>query len=206
MKKEINKITLILRKYSREEIIAIAEEANRYDCFNLEITTNTPEWDKSISEVIERGLNNIAVGAGTVLDMELLKRAIDVGSQFVLSPITMTEEMLEYCREKEVVSVPAAFSPSEIYDMYRKGADIIKLFPAIDLPPRYIKDITAPLGNIPIMVVGGVNADNIREFFENGACSAGIGSGICDREQLKQGNYDSLKSNLLKLSQLANQL
>ncbi len=206
MKKEINKITLILRKYSKEEIVAVAEEANKYHCFNLEITTNTPGWDESIREVIGRNLENIIVGAGTVLDMDLLKMAIDAGSQFVLSPITMTKEMLKYCRERGVVSVPAAFSPSEIYEMYRNGADIVKLFPAVDLPLRYIKDISAPLGPVPIMVVGGINAGNIREYFENGACSAGIGSGICDREQLRQGNYESLKSNLYELSRLAEQL
>lgn len=201
--KKINRITLILRKYSLEEALMIAEEANRYpDCFNLEITTNTEDWDKIVSEITGRHYENITVGAGTVLDMQLLKTAIDAGSQFVLAPVTMSKEMLDHCKEKDVLSVPAAFSPSEIYQMYRDGADVIKLFPAADLPERYIKDIKAPLGDIPIMVVGGVNADNVKKYFDAGAEYAGIGSGICDKEELRKGNKGSLVDNLKKLSTL----
>lgn len=206
MKKEINKITLIIRKYSIEETLAIAEEANKYDCFNLEITTNTDNWQNIIKEVISKKYNNIIVGAGTVLNMDLLKEAIDSGSQFVLAPIKMDKKMLDYCTEKNVVSVPAAFSPSEIYEMYSNGADVVKLFPAVDLPARYIKDIMAPLGQIPIMVVGGINTENISEYFKYGAKYAGIGSGICNREELKAGDKHTLEDNLLKLSKLAKTL
>lgn len=202
MKKQINKITLIIRGYTMEETLAIAKEANKYNCFNLEITTNTENWDGIIAEVIKRNYTNVIVGAGTVLNMDLLKRAVEVGAQFVLAPITMSKEMLDYCTEKDVVSVPAAFSPSEIYDMYRNGADVIKLFPAIDLPARYVKDISAPLGKIPLMVVGGVNAKNVKDFFDAGAMYAGIGSGICNKEELKKGDYSSVVENLELLSRL----
>jgi 2-dehydro-3-deoxyphosphogluconate aldolase/(4S)-4-hydroxy-2-oxoglutarate aldolase len=200
---KINKITLILRKYTLEETILIAQEANKYNCFNLEITTNTDDWDKIIKEVVSRRFENIVVGAGTVLNMDLLKTAIDAGSQFVLSPVTMSKEMIDYCKQRGVMSVPAAFSPSEIYQMHEFGADAIKLFPAIDLPSRYIKDISAPLGQLPIMVVGGVNIKNVNEYFENGAQYAGIGSGICNKEELKQGNYQSLVENLKRLSAIS---
>ena len=202
MKKEINKITLIIRGYTLEETLVIAKEANKYNCFNLEITTNTDNWDGIIAEVIRKNYTNIIVGAGTVLNMELLKRAVEVGAQFVLAPITMSKDMLNYCDEKNVVSVPAAFSPSEVYEMYRNGADVVKLFPAVDLPARYIKDISAPLGKIPLMVVGGVNAKNAKDYFDAGAMYAGIGSGICNKEELRNGNHTSVIENLKLLSQL----
>lgn len=204
MKKMINKITLIIRGYSLEETLIIAQEANKYDCFNLEITSNTDNWDKIIKAVIEEKLDNIVVGAGTILNMELLKKAIDVGSQFVLSPIKMSKEMLDYCKQNDVISVPAAFSPSEIYEMYEAGADIIKLFPAVDLLPRYIKDISAPLGKIPLMVVGGIGVINLKDYFNAGAQYAGIGSGICNKEELKQGNKQSVVNNLKILSEIYN--
>ena len=200
----INKITLIIRGYSLEETLIIAQEANKYDCFNLEITSNTDNWDKIIKAVIEEKLDNIVVGAGTILNMELLKKAIDVGSQFILSPIKMSKEMLDYCKQNDVISVPAAFSPSEIYEMYEGGADIIKLFPAVDLPPRYIKDISAPLGKIPLMVVGGIGVNNLKDYFNAGAQYAGIGSGICNKEELKQGNKQSVVNNLKILSEIYN--
>ena len=73
MKKEINKITLIIRKYSIEETLAIAEEANKYDCFNLEITTNTDNWQNIIKEVISKKYNNIIVGASTEKSRSVLE-------------------------------------------------------------------------------------------------------------------------------------
>ena len=88
--------------------------------------------------------------------------------------------------------------------MYEGGADIIKLFPAVDLPPRYIKDISAPLGKIPLMVVGGIGVNNLKDYFNAGAQYAGIGSGICNKEELKQGNKQSVVNNLKILSEIYN--
>lgn len=203
MKKKINKITLIIRGYTLAETLMIAEEANNYGCFNLEITTNTDGWEEMIRAVISKNYENLIVGAGTVLDLELLEKAVAAGSEFVLAPIPMSKSMLDYCKDHDVISVPAAFSPGEIYEMKRNGADIIKLFPAIDLPPRYLKDIMAPLGELPIMVVGGINKNNAKDYFAMGAQYAGIGSGICNKEELREGNRNSLIENLRELAELA---
>lgn len=202
MKKTINKITIILRGYTTEQVVLIAEEASKYNCFNLEITTNSPNWTDSIRTVAAKNYDSLIVGAGTVMNKVHLEDAINAGAQFVLAPIMMSKEMLDICNDHDVVSVPAAFSPSEVYQQYINGADVIKLFPAIDLPVRYIKDICAPLGKLPIMVVGGVNAGNVKDYFAAGATYAGIGSGICDKEELKKGDIHSLRENLQILSAL----
>ena len=93
--KKINKITLILRGYSLEEAVLVAKEVSRFQCFNLEITTNTSGWEDIISELKRLEFANVPVGAGTVLDEGLLKRAINAGAEFALSPIMMTEQMLK---------------------------------------------------------------------------------------------------------------
>lgn len=115
----------------------------------------------------------------------------------------MTKSMLDYCKEHDVISVPAAFSPGEIYEMKIDGADIIKLFPAIDLPPRYLKDIMAPLGKLPIMVVGVIDKGNAKDYFAMGAQYMGIGSGICNKDEIRIGDRSSLKENLKGLAELA---
>ena len=201
--KKINKITLILRGYSLEEAVLVAKEVSRFQCFNLEITTNTSGWEDIISELKRLEFANVPVGAGTVLDEGLLKRAINAGAEFALSPIMMTEQMLKICKENDLASVPSGFSPSEIWKMVQAGADIVKVFPAARLSPKYISDIQAPLGKIPLMVVGGINAQNINDYFVAGSEFAGIGSGICDRNKLKQGNLNDLRKNLSALSETA---
>ena len=198
---KINKITLILRGYSLEECLLIADEANKYN-FNLEVTTNTENWEMIVATLLKKKYDNLVIGVGTVLDMDLLKKVINIGARFVLSPVMMTKEMIDYCKENDVKCVPSAFTPSEYLKMKRYGADIIKLFPAIDLPNRYLKDIFGPLGKYPTMVVGGVSLTNVNDFFQQGATYAGIGSNICNKEDLKNKKLEPLKNNLLALSRL----
>lgn len=83
--------------------------------------------------------------------------------------------------------------------MVEAGADIVKIFPAADLGPKYISDIQAPLGRMPLMVVGGINAGNVQEYFDAGATYAGIGSGIFDSRDVTEGNAQGLAESIKRL-------
>jgi 2-dehydro-3-deoxyphosphogluconate aldolase/(4S)-4-hydroxy-2-oxoglutarate aldolase len=85
--------------------------------------------------------------------------------------------------------------------MFEMGADIVKIFPANTLGPKYLKDIQAPLNYMPIMVVGGINASNCQEFFDNGATYAGIGSGIFDPKDIISKNEEGLKKSIKNFNQ-----
>lgn len=200
----INKVTLILRGYSEEQCLMILKEARKYDCFNLEITSNTPNWENIIRNLKKQELNSLKIGAGTILNMELLKKAINAGAEFVLSPITMTEEMLNYCKLNKVISIPGALSPSEIYQMIEEGADIVKVFPVSSVLNNYIKDVKSPLGNIDIMAVGGVNLKTIKEYFKMGANFVGIGSGLCSSKTLNKDSFELLSDNLKEINEQIN--
>ena len=91
-----------------------------------------------------------------------------------------------------MVTVPAAFSPSETIEMFDKGADIVKVFPAGILGPKYFSDVQAPLDYLPLMAVGGVNGSNVQEFFDAGCSYAGIGSGIFDKQDIREMNSSAL--------------
>ena len=88
--------------------------------------------------------------------------------------------------------------------MFEMGADIVKVFPAGTLGPKYVKDIQAPLNPMPIMVVGGVNGDNCQEFFDQGASYAGIGSGIFDPESVISMDEDALKAQIAEFESKVN--
>lgn len=199
---EIRKITIILRGYDRASVLKIAREADEHECFSLEITANSGDWQGAIEDVRSLHLRNVSVGAGTVLNMELLKQACEAGAEFALSPVVMSSDMLEYCRTHQMKSVPGTMSPSEVQQMRLLGADVIKIFPAARLTPKYFTDIMAPLGHLPLMAVGGVNAGNLREFIHAGAEYAGIGSGICSRQELLDGDERGLKQSLEELSEI----
>ena len=115
---------------------------------------------------------------------------------FVLSPVMFTREMLDYCRERKVIAVPAAFTPSEIYAQLTGGADIVKVFPAVTVGPSYFRQLAGPLGPLPLMAVGGVNAENAREFIKNGCPYLGIGSGMFRRGDVNRGDADRLRADV----------
>ena len=119
----------------------------------------------------------------------------------MLSPICFTREIFDIARSAGAVTVPAAFSPTEIATMFDMGADIVKVFPAARLGAKYLSDVQAPLDWMPLMVVGGVNGENVQEFFDAGATYAGIGSGIFKREDILSMNVEALKQQVKDFEQ-----
>src|SRR5699024_6495357 len=98
-----------------------------------------------------------------------------------------------------VVSIPGAMTPTEILTAYENGGDIVKVFPGNIMGPRYLKDVHGPLPHIPLMPTGGVNLDNIKEYFQSGAIAVGLGSALVNTKQPMN------KSNLQELTKKAKQ-
>lgn len=202
MKKEdFPKITVILRGYTHSQIRTVVKSLLGTAIKSVEITMNTPDAIEIIKSISKEFGNDILVGAGTVTTYEEAGAAIAAGARFLLSPITFSKEIIELCKEQGVISVPAALTPSEIMQGIRDGADIIKLFPAGIMGAGYLKDIQAPLGRLPLMVVGGVNGSNVKEFFDAGAAYAGIGSGLFEKEDIISENLSGLKASVQKLTE-----
>ncbi|EEY33958.1 bifunctional 4-hydroxy-2-oxoglutarate aldolase/2-dehydro-3-deoxy-phosphogluconate aldolase [Pseudoleptotrichia goodfellowii] len=193
---EFPKITVILRGYNYDQVRLITELLVKYGIKSLEITMNTENAFEIIKKIKEEFGKKIFIGAGTVINMENTKEAVKAGAEFILSPIMLEKEILEYCKSKEVLTVPGAFSPTEITESLRNGADIVKIFPAERLGSKYISDITAPLGELPLMVVGGINKNNVNDYFKKGAKYAGIASGIFEKEDILNEDREKLENTL----------
>ena len=163
---------------------------------SVEITMNTEGALSMIREAVERFGDSLSIGAGTVLTMEQLHDVVSAGADFVLSPVMFTREMLGYCRERKVIAVPAAFTPSEIYTQLTWGADIVKVFPAVTVGPSYFRQLAGPLGLLPLMAVGGVNAENAQEFIKCGCPYLGIGSGMFRRADVSRGDPERLRADV----------
>lgn len=187
------KITVILRGYTYEQVRAVAKNLVGTKLNAIEITMNSPDVFETIRKITEEFGEYLYVGAGTVRTMEEAKKAISAGARFLLSPIMLSEEILNYCKQNSILSVPAAFSPSEVQRMIDLGADIVKVFPAGRLGSKYFTDIQAPLGKLPLMAVGGVNGENIQEYLDAGASFAGIASGIFQKQHVEQCQEEEIK-------------
>ena len=195
------KVTVILRGYETKQVMSVVEQLVGTKVNSIEVASNSPHAMESIAAARKEFGAEVHVGAGTVKNAELARQAIAAGAEFMLSPIMFTREIFDLAKEAGVITVPAAFSPTEIQKMIDMGADIVKVFPAGQLGPDYLKAVQAPLGKLPLMVVGGVNVANVQSYFDKGATYAGIGSGIFDPADIEACDAPKLAASIKKLEE-----
>lgn len=192
-----HKIVVIMRKVAKDKVLPVTQALYDGGVRMVEITydqsspTHLEETGEAIKTIAQAFAGKMHVGAGTVLTTVQAASAKEYGAQFIISPNT-DEEVIRHTREMGLVSIPGAFTPSEVVNAHKYGAHYVKLFPGGDLGPGYLKAITAPISHIPILVVGGVNADNMQDFLKAGAAGFGIGSNIVSQKLIEQGAYDKL--------------
>lgn len=186
------KVTVILRGYSYEQCRCVVSRLVGTKLGAVEVAMNTPGAAQTIAKLADEFGSEVCIGAGTVISSERALAAADAGARFMLSPICFTPEIFKIAQDAGAVTVPAAFSPTEIHQMFEMGADIVKIFPAGTLGPKYVNDVQAPLDWMPLMVVGGVNGGNVQQFFDAGAAYAGIGSGIFNKQDIIDMNAEAL--------------
>ncbi len=158
----------------------------------IEITMNTQAAEEIIRFAADKYMGQLNVGAGTVCNTDELDLAIRAGSQFIVTPI-LDPDVVRTCVSKNIPVFPGAYTPTEIYQAWKLGASMVKVYPATSLGPEYIKDVKAPLNKIKLMPTGGINLDNIQTFIKAGADGLGIGSQLFDKTLIKDQNWEGLE-------------
>lgn len=181
-----HKVVAILRGADPKDVLPIALALYEGGIRCIEVTLNSADALKVIKETCSVVKDKMLVGAGTVLDATAAQQALDAGAQFIIAP-SVDIETIKLTKQKGFVSIPGAFTATEIVTAYKAGADIIKVFPAPN--PKYIKDLMGPLSHIPMMPTGGITMENILEFKKAGGVAFGIGSALVDTRQLITDTY-----------------
>jgi len=132
-----------------------------------------------------------AIGLGSVRNLIEAEQAFDCGAQFIVTPITNTT-VIERCRLANVPIMPGAYTPTEISTAWDAGATFVKVFPARNLGPGYIKDVLAPMPYLKLMPTGGIDLNNMPEYFSAGASAVGIGGNIIDAQAVADQDWPRL--------------
>ena len=156
----------------------------------LEITMNSKNAIQIIKKLSENN-PDMNFGAGTVCTINDLKTALNSGASFIVSPI-LDLQVMSYCKVRDIPIFPGAFTPLEVYNAYKLGATAVKIFPATQLGPTYIKDILNPLNYLKLLPTGGVSVDNVELFFKAGAIGVGMGSSLFDKQMILNKDYEKL--------------
>jgi len=178
----------------RHVIDALAEGGVRA----IEVTMTVPNAVALIEQLAPALPSTILLGAGTVTDGDTARAVIDAGARFVVGPV-FCRDVMDVCRERNVAVAPGCFSPTEIFEAHRLGADIVKVFPATSLGPQYLKDLRAPMPQLKLMPTGGVTLDNAGDWIRAGAVAVGAGSALLDSAAIESNRLDVITANARRI-------
>ena len=168
----------IIRGVRPDEAEAIGDAIYEGGIRIIEVPLNSPEPLKSIERLAQKFGERMLVGAGTVLDPTDVGRVREVGGRIIVSPDT-NPEVISAAASAGLVSSPGYFTPSEAFVAIRAGATSLKLFPAEGATPAVLKAHLAVIPReVPILIVGGVQPDNMRPWLDAGATGFGLGGGL----------------------------
>ncbi len=128
------------------------------------------------------------VGVGTVLQLDDVRRAVDVGAQFVVTPVMRTG-IIDVCKANGVPVICGAFTPTEAVAAHEAGAELVKIFPARALGPQYIRDLLSPLPMLRLVPTGGIGPDNLRAYLDAGAAAVALGSELLPGEAVAREDW-----------------
>lgn len=157
----------------------------------IEITYSTPNAAEVVRQLSKGFGQEIVLGMGTLTEPAQVDEALNAGACFLVSPIcepTLARSMVA----SGVPVMIGAFTPTEVYQTYKMGSDVVKIFPGSLAGPSYMKALKGPFPSIPMMPTGGVSVANIGEWFAAGAFAVGAGSELCPPKLAKEGRFDEI--------------
>jgi 2-dehydro-3-deoxyphosphogluconate aldolase/(4S)-4-hydroxy-2-oxoglutarate aldolase len=187
-------VIAVIRASSAEILVPIAEALLEGGVPAVEVTMSTPKAIRGIELLADRFGDHAVVGVGTVIDAATARDAIAAGAEFVLSP-TFDEDVVATTRRYGKISVPGAFTPTEILRAWTAGADIVKVFPSTVLGPGYFRDLLAPLPQLKLSPTGGVDAQNAGEWIKAGAVCVGAGSSLVTKDAMAKKDWPAITAN-----------
>ena len=157
-----------------------------------EVTFRTAAAEASIKKMCE-AYPDMVVGAGTVLNIEQVEKAVAAGAKFIVSP-GYDEEIVNYCLEKDIPIYPGTVIPSDLSKAVKKGLSVVKFFPAEQYGGvNTIKALAAPFTTVKFMPTGGVNAKNLKDYLSCNKIVACGGSWMVKGDLIKAQEFEKIK-------------
>ncbi len=182
----------VIRAPSADAAVAVVEALLQAGLRVAEITMTVPNAIDAIASVAKRFAGKVLVGAGTVTDAETVRRARDAGAEFIVSPC-LVREVVEAAHHAEIAVLPGALTPTEVFEAFRLGGDMVKIFPAQSVGgAAYLRALRGPFPDIPLVPTGGVTLENIGEMFKAGAAAVGVGTELISKDALGRRDYAAI--------------
>ncbi len=200
-----DKLVVILRNIPDDKIVPTVQALRSGGVHCIEVTFVQTSREDILHTAKQQALlkehfgDSLLLGAGTVVTPEQVLLAKKAGCEFIISPNT-DREVIECTRNEELVSLPGAYTPSEVCEAWKYGADYVKIFPVPEADgPAYIKQLKGPLPHIPLLAVGGVDKSLVGDFLKAGAAGFGVGTKIAGAAKISSftspEDFDEIRRN-----------
>jgi 2-dehydro-3-deoxyphosphogluconate aldolase/(4S)-4-hydroxy-2-oxoglutarate aldolase len=182
----------IIRASSADAVVPVAEALLQAGLPICEITLTVPNAIDAIGAVAKRFPGKVLLGAGTVTDAETTRRAVDAGAEFIVTPC-LVPEVIEAAQRADVAVLPGALTPGEVFEAFRSGGDMVKVFPVQSVGgAAYLRALRGPFPDIPLVPTGGVTLANMAELFQAGAAAVGVGTELISQDALDRRDYAAI--------------
>ena len=188
----------VIRMTETDKLVRVAEAIAEGGLPAVEVTMTVPGALDMIAAVRDELGEDVLLGAGSVLDGETVRRAVEAGARFIVSPV-FKEELVTAAHAEGAAALPGAFTPTEIQQAHEAGADFVKVFPASVLGMKFVKAVRAPLPHLTLVPTGGVSLGNAGDWLRAGAALVGVGSALLDKQAIAAGDYAALTDNARRL-------
>jgi len=174
---ERHRLIAILRGVPPQHAPTLARQLHAAGIRLLEVAFSDGQGEPGLRTIRALNLPDLHLGAGTVTTLERAEAARRAGAGFILTP-HLVPQVNAYAAEHGLGLISGAMTPTEIMQAREQGSQVVKLFPAGDLGPGYVKSLLGPYPDLKLLVVGGLDASNLSAFMQAGAVGAGIGGSL----------------------------
>jgi 2-dehydro-3-deoxyphosphogluconate aldolase / (4S)-4-hydroxy-2-oxoglutarate aldolase len=184
------RVSAILRTDDQRKAAEAMSAALRGGFTIVEFTLTIPGAYELITEFSRR--EGVVVGAGTVLEVEQARRAVQAGASFLVSPI-VDEAVIAAAGALGVAAMPGTHTPTEMYRAHKAGAQLCKLFPAPAGGPAWLRSVLGPMPFLKIVPTNGFDLDNMEQWFAAGAFAGGFVASLWGND-IASGSWGAIEA------------
>jgi 2-dehydro-3-deoxyphosphogluconate aldolase/(4S)-4-hydroxy-2-oxoglutarate aldolase len=181
----------VIRGPSAELTVQMVEALIKGGVLGIEITYSTPDAENVVKTLSRKFGSKIVLGMGTLTKTDQAESAKAAGANFLVSPIC-EPALVKSMVASGLLTMAGALTPTEVFQAYSLGTDVVKVFPGSLGGPSYVKALKGPFPYIPMMPTGGVSAANVADWFKAGVVAVGAGSELCPPDLAKAGKFEEI--------------
>jgi 2-dehydro-3-deoxyphosphogluconate aldolase / (4S)-4-hydroxy-2-oxoglutarate aldolase len=181
----------VIRGPSADLTVQMVEALIKGGVLGIEITYSTPDAENVVKTLSSKFGSKIVLGMGTLTKTDQAESAKAAGANFLVSPIC-EPALVKSMVASGLLTMAGALTPTEVFQAYSLGTDVVKVFPGSLGGPSYVKALKGPFPYIPMMPTGGVSAANAADWFKAGVVAVGAGSELCPPDLAKAGKFDEI--------------